>query len=261
MERDIQQLRKTIPHLLAIFFTAPLVGLCACIPPAVTPMPTRVVPALVSSAATPLLIYLPGMGDSITVFEANGMLDSLHAAGLDVDFVSCDAHFGYYAKRNLHERVLNDAIGPAVEKGHPEVWFVGNSMGGLGSMLYAWKHPGTVKGVVLLGPFISRRRVIREIKAAGGLKAWNPIVADTTEWERRLWLWLKHCAAGKDSSCPEIYLGYGRDDGLAPGHELLAEILPPDHIVVIEGGHDWPIWRKAWGKLLRGGALTGYVKE
>lgn len=249
------RLRDTVQLVLFILCSAILTCLSACIPPAVAPMPTRVVSAQVAGTDTPVLIYLPGMGDSITVFEANGMLDSLHAAGLDVEFVACDAHFGYYAKRNLHERVQNDVIRPEVEKGRTAVWLVGNSMGGLGSLLYAWKHPGTVTGVVLLGPFISRGGVVREIKVAGGLEVWDPVIADTTDWQRQLWLWLKHCAVGNDSSCPVIFLGYGRDDGLAPGQKLLAEILQAEHVVALEGGHDWPVWRKAWGELLHKGAL------
>lgn len=238
----------------AILVAAATAFIGACIPAAVTPMRTRVVSAE-PGIDTPVLIYLPGMGDSITVFEANGMLDSLSAVGLNAEFVACDAHFGYYAKRNLHERVSEDAIKPAIARGHMKVWLVGNSMGGLGSLLYAWKHPGKIKGVVLLGPYISKARVIHEIESSGGLKAWNPVITDTTDWERQLWLWLKQCASAEDTSCPVIYLGYGRTDGLSRGQKILAGVLPSSQVVVIDGGHDWPVWRRAWGELLHRGAL------
>ncbi len=126
--------RGSLPHLLVAAVLATLIG---CIPWAVTPMRTRIVTAM-SDTTAPALLFMPGMGDSITVFEANGMLDSLHAAGLDAEFVACNAHFGYYAKRTLFERVWGDAMHPAMLRGHETVWFVGNSMGGLGSLLYAW---------------------------------------------------------------------------------------------------------------------------
>jgi pimeloyl-ACP methyl ester carboxylesterase len=243
-----------MPRVSVVFFAAALAYFGACIPAAVTPLQTRVVPA-VSGNDAPALIYLPGMGDSITVFEANGMLDSLRAAGLDAEFVACNAHYGYYANRSLLERVQQDVVKSERVTGHAKVWLVGNSMGGLGSLLFASRQPGVVQGIVLLGPFISRGRVSHEIEAAGGLKAWNPTVSDTADWERRLWLWLKNCAAGSDTSCPAIYLGYGRADRLATEHKLLAAVLPPEHVVALEGGHDWPIWRSAWGELLRRGAL------
>ena len=241
-------------YRIALYPVAALFFLCGCIPVTVTPMRTRIIPAR-SGNDTPVLVYLPGKGDSITVFEANGMPDSLAEYGIDPELVVCDAHFGYYMKRNLMERLSHDVINPAFSRGRHSVWFVGNSMGGLGSVLYAWKHPGTVKGVVLLGPYIGGKRVVGEVVESGGLNEWDPVVTDTADWQRQLWLWIKQCSAGDDTSCPSIYLGYGRDDRLAPAQELLARALPPERVVVLDGGHDWPVWRKAWGKLLRRGAL------
>lgn len=241
-------------RIVALLIVPVLAYLCSCVPAAVKPMQTRVVSAS-TCADTPVLIYLPGIEDSIMVFEANGMVDSLETAGIEAEVVLCNAHFGYYAKRTLPERIKEDALLPSIERGHSTIWFVGNSLGGLGSLHYAWKHPGAIKGIVLLGPYISRGRIAREIKKAGGLKSWNPVVTDTTDWERQLWLWLKRCTLGGDSSCPKIFLGYGQADRFAKKHELLAGVLPPQNVVAIEGGHDWPIWRRAWGELLRRGAL------
>ena len=49
---------------------------------------------------------------------------------------------------------------------------------------------------------------------------------------------------------PPIYLGYGDDDAYAMGQELLATILPRDHVVVIEGTHSVGTVKELWALML-----------
>lgn len=51
---------------------------------------------------------------------------------------------------------------------------------------------------------------------------------------------------------PDLYLGFGMSDKLAPQDRLLAEALPDDHTFLIPGAHDWNTWRRLFDQLLDG---------
>lgn len=58
--------------------------------------------------------------------------------------------------------------------GHDHVWVLGVSMGGLGALHYTQQHPDRVDGVIALAPYLGRRRLVAEIRDAGGLARWTP---------------------------------------------------------------------------------------
>jgi hypothetical protein len=225
----------------------------SCIPRTVTPL--RTIAYEQAPHKDGLLVYLPGMGDSITVLAGNGLIDSIRAYAPSFDVVAADVNYGYYADRTLHERVTTDIIAPALARGYRRIWFLGNSMGGVGSQIYAWKHPGVIEGMILLGPGTTSNGPIREIMKAGGLAAWTmPAQVKEKDWERPLWQWLKGCANG-GPGCPRIYIAYGVKDRLAPGIRVLEAALPKGRVIALEGGHDWPVWKEGLMRLLRAGVL------
>ena len=68
---------------------------------------------------------------------------------------------------------------------------------------------------------------------------------------RKLWRSLKPYATQKDpSGKPALFLGYGLEDRLAPGHRLLSASLPADRVFTTAGGHDWPAWKRLWAEML-----------
>jgi len=92
--------------------------------------------------------------------------------------------------------------------------------------------------------------IIAEISAAGSLAAWEPGQFDPKkDWERMLWAWLKETVAAGKISTP-IYLGYGNKDSFLPAHQLLAQILPADHVRKIPGGHDPETMVQLWNLFL-----------
>jgi len=192
-----------------------------------------------------LFVYLPGNGDSPDAFEKNGLFKSVQEQGITADMVGVDAHMGYYLNNSIVGRLKEDVIGPAGARGARNIWLVGNSLGGLGSLMYIRKHPDEIAGVVLLGPFVGDKEIIEEIKRSGGLKNWEPGIFSETDWQRQLWAWLKeYVNAGHYT--PPVYLGYGKGDRFAYGQELLAQNLPQERVIAIEGGHDWQTWSALW---------------
>jgi pimeloyl-ACP methyl ester carboxylesterase len=197
-----------------------------------------------------LLVFLPGLGGGAKLFERHGFVQAVRERGLEVDIVVPHAGYSYYYARNLVERLKTDVIDPARARGYDEIWLVGLSMGGLGAMLYVREHSADITGVVLLSPFMGRNSIVAEVEKAGGIRRWDPGTYDPDkEWQRLFWHWLKQY----DERCgelPPVYLAYGRDDGFARAHKLLAAVLPPDRVRVAEGGHTLSTFKTLWGQVL-----------
>ena len=48
-----------------------------------------------------------------------------------------------------------------------------------------------------------------------------------------------------------MWLAYGRSDRLRGSMPLLEPLLPPDQVLVEDGGHDWALWTPVTGEILR----------
>jgi pimeloyl-ACP methyl ester carboxylesterase len=192
-----------------------------------------------------LFVFLPGMGDDAKAFADRGFVDALRKRNLSVDMRATDATFGYYMKGTFADRLAADVIGPAKAKGYEEIWLVGPSMGGFGSLFYARGHVEEITGVLALAPFLGDRDVIEEITAAGGLKNWKaparPDVVDRDNYQRELWRWLQQATQGREPA-PLLFAGYGTEDSLAAADGLLTRELPASRVFLKPGGHTWPVW-------------------
>jgi pimeloyl-ACP methyl ester carboxylesterase len=212
-----------------------------------------------------LMVFLPGYGDTPSAVERHGLVRAVWARGLAADIVGVDAHLGYYQNGTILTRLKEDVIAPAKAGGYKHIWLVGTSLGAYGAILYAEHYPQDITGVVLLGPFLGEKKTVDEIRQAGGVRQWDPgEVGDKTkeDWEKKIWLWLKlrqkqddfrlwskDCEQEK-GCLPIIYLGYGKFDRFSRGQDLLASVLPPEHVVALFGGHDWMTWTRAWDTIL-----------
>ncbi|MEZ4382377.1 MAG: alpha/beta hydrolase [Nannocystaceae bacterium] len=210
------------------------------------PMTVERHPAADQRART-LVVLLPGAGDSAATYDDEGFIAAAREAGVGVDLVAVNAHAGYYFGRTLPDRLWEDVLAPARAEGYREIWLVGISMGGLGALLTAQRHADAIDGLVLLAPYLGKRRTLEPI-AAVGPRAWEPADAPGS-YDYELWRWLKGYH-DDPASRPALYLGYGTDDRGARGHALLAALLPPERTFTAPGGHDWPIWRPLWDAIL-----------
>jgi pimeloyl-ACP methyl ester carboxylesterase len=196
-----------------------------------------------------LMVLLPGIGDTMDDYEFHGFVEPVRRRAPAMDLVAVDAHYGYYAKRTVLERLRHDVIEPARARGYQAVWLVGISMGGFGALLYAANYPGEIAGVVALAPFLGEPWIIREIAAAGGLRQWTPGHITASDYPRQLWGWLKRYEH-PSSDLPALYLAYGDRDAFAMGHRLLEAILPQERVLTTPGSHDWPTWKRLWDLFL-----------
>lgn len=201
-----------------------------------------------------LIVFLPGNGDRPGAFERRGLVSAVRSRGIDADMIAVNAHLGYYLNGTFVQRLRTDVIGRAREQGYERIWLAGNSLGAYGALAYLDEHRSDVAGVVLLGPYIGDRTVLDEVRRAGGLERWDPGAAARTDWQKQVFLLLKdyHRHPG---GYPPIYLGFGSRDRFSRSQRFLAELLPAEHVLEINGGHEWRTWSAAWERFLDQGII------
>jgi pimeloyl-ACP methyl ester carboxylesterase len=214
----------------------------ACAPKTTVPIGQHAYPRAAADAERPraLLVLLPGLGDTGEDFAAHGFVDAALRSRFDVDVVAVDAHYGYYEKRTLPERLHEDVLAPNRGR-YDEIWLLGISMGGIGSLLTAQRYPSEVDGLILIAPYLGRRQTLLDIENAGGVQRWTPPVHPT--WDEGVWAWIKR------TDTP-IYLAYGTEDFGARAHALRGKGLPKDHVFTRAGEHTWSTWEPLFDELL-----------
>lgn len=212
--------------------------------------PLRRIAAGETGGDSTLVVFMPGIGDLAEDFIRNGIVEDMRLHGIRADAVAIDAHYGYYARETIFERITDDVVEWGRRKGYRRIWLAGVSMGGFGAALYAARHPMHLEGLVLFAPYLGDKPLIEEIRQAGGIAVWEPGQVSEKDYARSLWVWIKHRQAQAQEDKLPIYLAYGSGDKFAPANQLLSECLPGAQVITVEGGHNWPTWRKLWRTLL-----------
>ncbi len=238
---------KTTTILLLTLSTLSIIG---CSFWAKAPMDVLTYTAAIHPKNRNLFVFLRGIGSSHVSFEKEGMVAEVRARELPFDMIAPNAHFSYYSGRTLTKRLREDVILPARQKGYRKIWLVGVSMGGLGSLLYLREHPEDISGIYLIAPFVGYNSTMEKIINQGGVRKWYPGLYDPEDdWQTMLWDWLKQEVA--ENKTAPIYLGYGDGDRYVFGQQLLAEILPSDHVTMIKGQHDYVTFKILWKSFLQ----------
>ena len=182
--------------------------------PVSVPMASLSEPARCATPADTLLVMLPGSFARPEEFMREGFVQAVRERRLAVDMVLVDAHLGYYSDRSIIDRLQAD--------------------------------------IVALGPYLGKRSVTEQVRAAGGLARWQApggvLAAD--EIDLILWRWLQGARADGGAAPAPLYLGYGLADRFRADDELLAAALPAERVITAPGGHDWPVWLTLWQRML-----------
>lgn len=238
-------------RMLLFLFILPAV-LTACLPGGnpEAPIPQALIAA--ERPATRLVVVLPGRGDDIAALRASGIAEAVQSAWPDADVVLTGLGFGYYMQGRAPQRLHEEVVVPARTRGYREVWLLGASMGGMGSLMYDRAYPGDATGLVLLAPYVGDRKLIDEISRTG-LAAWQPGATpervDAGNYQRELWRHLQTWQRDP-SRTRTVWLGYGEQDRLAGAMPPLAGLLPARNVAVVEGGHAWKVWSPLARRLL-----------
>jgi len=206
-----------------------------------------------------LVVLLRGFGGRISYFEDNGWIEAASAASTYADFVAPDAHYGYFANKTFIERLREDVIKPAMQKGYKEIWLAGISMGGMGSILYSNTYPNDISRLYLFAPYLGDGKVQEEIRVSGGLQKWQCDLENIQNWQYSLWLRLQDIVTDPERRV-KLFIGFGDRDKL-DGHDLLARHLPSNYHVKIPGGHKDTVFRELWGIILERGLLNRTISN
>ena len=239
-------------RLLCYLFMASLVGGCALPREAKIPMDS----IMLQRTATPskmLIVFLPGSQEVPQDIVQEGFVEQVRARNIDADVMVIDSHIGYFERRIFDVRIHDDIIEPARKKGYESIWLAGISLGGFGSLMYAFTYPGEIDGIIALAPFIASDKVLDEVIAAGGLTRWKPsepLGAD--DYQRALLKWLKGYDVGHSSTetRPKLYIGFGSEDRFRRFEKIIVTMLPSEQMLAAPGGHDWPPWKQMWNDAL-----------
>lgn len=234
----------SVSKSLLVAVTAVVLTGCFGMAPTQVPIPA-IETASPEARNDTLVVMLPGRGDRAEVFIREGFEQAGVLHGFDT--VAVDAHLGYYMQRSLLDRLHADVIAPAREAGYENIWMLGISMGGLGSLLYAAEYPDQVDGVVLIAPFLGDRSAIETIVASGPLEQWDGQGDGLKDYEVAIWSYIRDARTG-GGSVPMV-LGYGLSDGMAEGYERLLDYMKPSSVYTLEGGHKWTTWRPLWDQI------------
>jgi pimeloyl-ACP methyl ester carboxylesterase len=200
-----------------------------------------------------LLVMLTGAFMVPSEMQQEGFIAALRERGLAADLRLVDSNMRYVYDGSLIDRLEREVIAPARAAGYRRIWLGGISLGGYLALAYASTHPGQIEGLTLIAPYLGRRGLLLEIQRAGGPRAWRAGAPahDPGDHDAALWTWL----GDPGPAAPPIWLGYGREDRLREGQQMLAALLPPERVSVVPGTHDWPPWRELWAGWLDRGLL------
>ena len=240
--------------LLLLALTA--LGACAAGGDVTRPIPTQLIHA--PQPARRVVVMLPGRGDDLAGLQQHHVAQLIQQAWPDADVILTGLTMPWYRAGVATARLHDEIIAPLEARGHRPVWLAGISLGGLGALLYDQAYPGQVDGMLLLSPYLGEAAIQREIRAAGGLAAWQPgpaqpIGPDTVQ--RELWRYLKHWSVDRTRT-QTVWLAYGASERFRAAIELMSPSLPAGHVFMLPGHHNWTLWQPALRKLLHAAAGT-----
>lgn len=236
---------------LSLVLTVLLTG-CLRLVSAPQPMKSLADPAPPPTRAKCLVIFVPGVADRASTFRDQGFVEAMRSRKLSVDVVAADATVGYYLRGIEAPLIDRDVVGPALANHYEQVWMVGVSMGGFGTLHYASSFPARLDGVLVLAPHLGEETVLQQIRDAGGLEQWSPPPPERFHghnYTADTWRWLR-ARTVDGAPGPELYLGYGQSDIITGRAQLLVKTMPASHVYSDEGGHSWGTWRRLFAQFL-----------
>ncbi len=259
-----------LPRLLAAACAAALLGGCAIFRTPTVPMPVTIEKSACNAPVKTLIVFLPGAFSLPQEFIDEGYVAEVRKRRIAADMMLADAHIGYYRNRSVVDRLSADVMARARAAGYDQIWVVGISLGGFGTLLQAQTAPdAAVAGLVAISPYLGEKEAISAVQAGGGLNSWQapaavpaalaaptapastPASAAQADFSTELWRWLQGYSTSQPApGRPPLYLAWASEDDRGPALGMLSAVLPKDRVFTTAGGHDWPEWRRLWVQIL-----------
>lgn len=231
-------------RLLTLVLATILLSACSLFAPVPDRMGRQMVEGSQKSNEV-LIILLPGIFSNAQHMISEGVPEAIHRGWPEPDILMADLTINFYRKGLASKRLHDEIVVPYRQQGYAEIWLAGGSMGGLGTLMYEWQHPGEMDGLVLISPYMGRSGVTDDIRQAGGLQSWDAgehtAVMQEDNYERLIWQ-MAQGWIGDKTKLDRVWLMCGDEDSLYPDVQLLGAILPETRYFPGPGDHSWDYW-------------------
>jgi pimeloyl-ACP methyl ester carboxylesterase len=201
------------------------------------------------------VLLMPGAYHTPNQFLDAGFADSLHRLAPRTELTLAVPEMTHLTDRRWLAALHDEVIAPARAQ-QVRLWLGGVSLGGFMALRFAAQYPEAVDGLCLLAPYLGSRIIAAEIAAQADIAHWQAGTLNDEDDERRIWQYVAQLS--RSMTATQIFLGFGAQDRFADTQRVLAAALRQARTTtrVIDGGHDWPVWRALWDEFLRshGGA-------
>lgn len=188
---------------------------------------------------------MPGLGDGANIFAQQNLIDALQKCNDSLNIVALDSHLGYFSNRTIITRLNTEVIAPAKAQGIDNIWVIGVSLGGLGSLLYSVNHPDDLTGLILLSPYLGEKEDLESLLKSSDLYNWQP--KQTNDFQT---LWFSLIELSRSEKLSNIYMGTGNQDRYIAQQDQFSKLLNESNTIKIEGKHQWSTWNQLWNPLL-----------
>jgi pimeloyl-ACP methyl ester carboxylesterase len=211
----------------------------------------RIVPPLPVGIAG-CIVLLPAARQRLEDFIDAGFARAMHACVAGFELVLVDPEQAHLNDRSWMERLRDEIVLPVRAAGRP-LWLGGISLGAFMALRFAAAMPQPIGGLCLIAPYLGSRIVAAEIARHADLQSWAPGELSEEDDERIVWRYVRSLHAPP----PGLFLGLGRQDRFSDTQQLLARSLPAECCLRLEGGHEWPVWRRLWDNFLERHLMRG----
>lgn len=236
-------------------------GGCAASGDISKPVPSAFYPAPQSAQRT--VVMLPGIADDLAALQKRQVASRIQRTWPDADVVLTGLTLPFYQQGKAAQR-LRDEVIQRYRKSDQALWLVGISLGGMGALIYDRQYPDDAAGLLLMSPYLGEEGILESIRAAGGLTYWKPGATQkigSSNYQLELWRYLKGWSA-RPQRTQTVWLAYGAEEKFRKSNEMIAPLLPAGHVIMLQGKHDWDLWRRAFPALLkRAQTSTGLNKS
>jgi pimeloyl-ACP methyl ester carboxylesterase len=212
-------------------------------------------------SAGQLVVFFPGINSPGEDFNNNNFLSPFIKKYPQTDILLVDTRLAYFNAGNIANRIQQEIVIPAKKAGYKNIWFVGTSLGGLGTLIYNKNYPGTIDGIVLIAPFLGEEDIVDSIQGYSSPDEWAREEINNKSDAVQMWRYLINFNGQKINNNTihvKLILAFGDGDRFNYAHQLLASLMESKNVYSKPGGHNWSTWYEIWLEILNKNVLNTY---
>jgi len=196
------------------------------------------------------VVLIPGAYQQPAQFLQAGFDQPLLERAQRVELILAMPQLAHLTDRSWLAALYDQIVAPARTQRDIPLWLGGVSLGAFMALRFAAQYPDSIDGLCLLAPYLGSRIIAAEIAAHTDISHWQAGALHEDDDERRIWQYVANLR--NRGTATRVFIGSGSSDRFADTQQVLVRALGsvPSTTRMIEGGHDWPVWRQLWEQFL-----------